>query len=52
MEPRVSLITLGVADLVRAWAFYEQLGFKASSAGGRCGVPAGRANDALFVGPR
>ena len=34
MEPRVSLITLGVADLVRARAFYEQLGFKASSIGG------------------
>jgi len=34
MEPRVSLITLGVSDLVRARAFYEQLGFKASSAGG------------------
>lgn len=34
MEPRVSLITLGVADLVRARAFYEQLGFKASSVGG------------------
>lgn len=34
MEPRVSLITLGVADLARARAFYEKLGFKASSAGG------------------
>ncbi len=27
MEPRVSLITLGVADLDRARAFYEALGF-------------------------
>jgi catechol 2,3-dioxygenase-like lactoylglutathione lyase family enzyme len=34
MEPRVSLITLGVADLARSRAFYEQLGFKASSIGG------------------
>jgi len=33
MEPRVSLITLGVADLGRSWAFYERLGFKASSMG-------------------
>ena len=28
MEPRVSLVTLGVADLDRARAFYEQLGFE------------------------
>lgn len=34
MEPRISLITLGVADLARSRAFYEQLGFKASSVGG------------------
>lgn len=34
MEPRVSLITLGVADLARAKAFYTKLGFKASSMGG------------------
>jgi catechol 2,3-dioxygenase-like lactoylglutathione lyase family enzyme len=34
MEPRVSLITLGVADLGRARSFYERLGFKASAAGG------------------
>jgi len=27
MEPRVSLITLGVADLARATAFYEALGW-------------------------
>jgi len=27
MEPRVSLITLGVADLARAREFYEQLGW-------------------------
>lgn len=33
MEPRVSLITLGVADLGRSRAFYEKLGFKASSMG-------------------
>ncbi len=34
MEPRVSVITLGVEDLDRALAFYETLGFKASSIGG------------------
>jgi len=34
MEPRVSLITLGVDDLARSRAFYEALGFKASSIGG------------------
>ncbi len=33
MEPRISLITLGVDDLARARAFYEALGFRASSAG-------------------
>jgi len=34
MEPRVSLITLGVADLARSRAFYERLGFAASSISG------------------
>jgi uncharacterized protein len=34
LEPRISLITLGVADLARSRAFYEKLGFKASSMGG------------------
>lgn len=34
MQPRVSLITLGVADVARARAFYERLGWRASSAGG------------------
>lgn len=34
MEPRVSLITLGVGDLARSRAFYEALGLKASSVGG------------------
>lgn len=33
MEPRISLITLGVDDLPRARAFYERLGFRPSSAG-------------------
>ena len=27
MDPRLSMVTLGVADLRRAQAFYEQLGF-------------------------
>jgi len=34
MESRVSLITIGVGDVVRSRVFYEQLGFKASSIGG------------------
>jgi catechol 2,3-dioxygenase-like lactoylglutathione lyase family enzyme len=32
MEPRISLITLGVRDVARARAFYEALGFKAGQA--------------------
>jgi uncharacterized protein len=32
LEPRLSLVTLGVADMKRARAFYEQLGFVASPA--------------------
>lgn len=32
MQPRLTLITLGVADLGRARAFYEALGFKAGRA--------------------
>jgi predicted lactoylglutathione lyase len=32
MDQRVSFITLGVADLARARAFYERLGWKASPA--------------------
>ncbi|TME46056.1 MAG: VOC family protein [Chloroflexi bacterium] len=31
MDQRVSLITLGVADLARARAFYERLGWKSNS---------------------
>lgn len=32
MQPRLSLITLGVSDLARSRAFYERLGFVASPA--------------------
>jgi uncharacterized protein len=32
VEPRVSFVTLGVSDIARARAFYEKLGFRASSA--------------------
>jgi catechol 2,3-dioxygenase-like lactoylglutathione lyase family enzyme len=32
MEPRISLITLGVADIARSRAFYEALGWTASGA--------------------
>ena len=31
MQPRLSLVTLGVADVARARAFYEALGYSASS---------------------
>ncbi len=32
MQPRLTLVTLGVADLARARSFYEAWGWKASSA--------------------
>ncbi len=32
MEPRLSFVTLGVADVARSRAFYERLGFSASKA--------------------
>ncbi len=32
LEPRITMITLGVTDLVRSTAFYEALGFTRSSA--------------------
>ena len=32
MDARISIITLGVADVAKARAFYEALGFKASAA--------------------
>jgi catechol 2,3-dioxygenase-like lactoylglutathione lyase family enzyme len=32
LDPRISLITLGVEDVARATAFYERLGWKKSSA--------------------
>ena len=31
MDPRITLITLGVSDMARARVFYETLGWKASS---------------------
>jgi predicted lactoylglutathione lyase len=34
MEQRLSLVTLGVADVAASRAFYERLGWKASSLGG------------------
>ena len=32
MQPRISFVTLGVADVARARSFYEALGFRASAA--------------------
>jgi hypothetical protein len=34
MEPRISLITVGVADVARSRRFYERMGFRAASFGG------------------
>jgi len=34
MRPRLSLVTLAVADVARARAFYARLGWRASSVGG------------------
>lgn len=50
MEPRISLITLGVRDVARARAFYEALGFVASSASNSSVAffPAGGAALGLF----
>lgn len=50
MEPRISLLTLGVADVARARRFYEALGFRASSASnpGVTFFPAGGVVLALF----
>ena len=41
MEPRVSLITLGVGDLARAKAFYEQLGWTGQEMEGTVFIQAG-----------
>jgi predicted lactoylglutathione lyase len=40
MEPRITLVTLGVADVERSCAFYERLGWKAS--------PASKAGEVAF----
>jgi catechol 2,3-dioxygenase-like lactoylglutathione lyase family enzyme len=58
MEQRVSLITLGVADLARSRAFYEQLGWRGQQAedtvffqaGGQAVVLWGRAKVAADAG--
>jgi uncharacterized protein len=34
MEPRISIVTLGVSDLERSREFYERLGWRRSSMGG------------------
>jgi predicted lactoylglutathione lyase len=34
MEQRISLVTLGVADIARAWRFYEALGWSGESPDG------------------
>jgi catechol 2,3-dioxygenase-like lactoylglutathione lyase family enzyme len=60
MQPRISLVTLGVADVARARAFYERLGWVASArsnaevaffqAGGTIIALWGRANLAADAG--
>lgn len=47
MEQRVSLITLGVADVARARAFYEALGWRASGPAG--GVAFFQAGGMIFA---
>jgi predicted lactoylglutathione lyase len=44
MQPRLTLVTLGVADLPKARAFYEAWGWKASSASGLALALFGRAD--------
>ncbi len=39
MEPRISLVTLGVTDVAASRSFYERLGWKASSVGGSLTLP-------------
>jgi predicted lactoylglutathione lyase len=52
MDQRVTLITLGVADLARARAFYESVGWKVSSAS-QCDVVFFQMNGAaLALWPR
>ncbi|MFG1882777.1 VOC family protein [Micromonospora sp. NPDC049102] len=41
MEQRISLITLGVADVARAKAFYEQLGWRGQEVEGTVFIQAG-----------
>jgi len=33
VEQRISIVTLGVADLKRSWEFYERMGWRPSKAG-------------------
>ena len=51
MEPRISLVTLGVADLARAKAFYEQLGWHGQEVEETVFVQAG-GHGARALGPR
>ena len=48
MEPRISLVTLGVADLARAKAFYEQLGWRGQEVEETVFVQAGAAAVVLW----
>ena len=51
MEQRVSLVTLGVADLPRAVAFYEALGWTTAKYDFRWRVPPGLTGLAQVIGP-
>lgn len=48
MEPRISLITLGVADLARSRAFYERLGWRGHEVESTYFVQAGASAVALW----
>ena len=52
MQPRISIITLGVADLTRSRTFYEAMGFAASRASQPTIVFMQMAGQALALFPR
>ena len=52
MDQRLSLITLGVADVERSRKFYEALGWEGRSPGRRRRLLPGRRDDPRALGPR
>ena len=52
MSPNITLITLGVADVAKATAFYERLGFVKSKTASQESVSFFRAGGVVLAGPR